>query len=461
MDDLYEQFRILVVEDDPHSLDELERALSGPGHMITTCQETDCALDLVEREAFDLVMTDLHTGGRGELTLLARVKSHHPETEVVIITGSSSVERAVEAMKRGALHYLTKPYSQEEVRVLVERVKEKRIVREELEELRSYVRNRQGPRLIGKSPQVQELKRHIVRVAPLDCTVLITGETGTGKELVSQMIHQNSKRADKRQFAVNCGSLSEELLCNELFGHEREAFTGAQRTTKGIFESLDGGTVLLDEIGEMPMSAQVQLLRVLQEKKVVRVGGTEEIPVDVRILAATHRRLEDEVAAGRFREDLYYRLNVFIMKIPPLRERADDIPLFCNYFLERYAKDYEKPVKRLSKEVLDLLTCHPFPGNVRELKNIIERAVILSDGAVVERSHLPVRLREQSASCDATGDNLKSLAEVEEQHIRLVLQKVEGNKSKAAQFLGIDRTSLWRKMKRMGLNGDAYRNTDA
>ncbi|WP_235896500.1 sigma-54-dependent transcriptional regulator [Oceanidesulfovibrio marinus] len=458
MDDMYEQFRILVVEDDPRSLDELEQALSGPGHEITTCQELECALTLAEGQAFDLVMTDLHTGGRGELSLLAKVKSNNPVTEVVIITGSSSVERAVEAMKRGALHYLTKPYSEEEVRLLVERVKEKRIVREELEELRSYVRTRRGPGLIGKSPQIQELKRLIVRVAPLDCTVLITGETGTGKELVSRMIHENSKRADKRQFAINCGSLSEELLCNELFGHEREAFTGAQRTTKGIFESLDGGTVLLDEIGEMPMSAQVQLLRVLQEKKVVRVGGTEEIPVDVRILAATNRRLGNEVAAGRFREDLYYRLNVFTMSIPPLRERADDIPLFCNYFLESYAKDYGKPVKRLSSEVLDLLFNYPFPGNVRELKNVIERAVILSDGEIIERSHLPARLRGQNTACLSEGEILLSLSELEERHIRLVLEKTDGNKSRAAQILGIDRTSLWRKMKRMGLADGAVRN---
>ncbi len=444
-------FEILLVEDDYESLQQLEHALRDMGR-VTSCRNAAQAESLLGSREFDLVMTDLHTGGKGELSLLHLVKRETPGSVVIIISDSDSVERAVEAMRMGAFHYLTKPFSLDEVRVLVQKAREKRLMRLELDELRSLVRNRRGPQIIGKSPQIEALKRRIARVAPLDCTVLVLGETGTGKELISQIIHSNSPRADKRFLAVNCGAFNEDLLCNELFGHEREAFSGAQRTVKGIFETLDGGGVLLDEIGEAPPSAQVQLLRVLQEQTIIRVGGKEEIPVDVRVIAATNRSLEDEVAAGRFRQDLFYRLNVVTLQLPPLRDRREDIPLFCHHFLDRAGEKYGVTATRLTEAALERLMRYDFPGNVRELKNMLERAAILAESDVIDVGELPARIRGARSvryPTIAEGEELPTLAELEAAHIEQVLEKTAGNKSQAAKILGIDRASLWRKMKRL------------
>lgn len=443
-------FDILLVEDDADSLAQMQTMLQGMGRVIA-CRDAGSARALLEDREFDLVMTDLHTGGKGELSLLSEVKRAHPNTVVIIISDSEAVERAVEAMRRGAFDYITKPYTLDHVAVLVQKAKAKRLMRLELEELRELVRNRRGPQLIGKSEAMQELKRRIARVAPLDCTVLVTGETGTGKELVSQAIHSNSRRADQKFLAVNCGAFSEDLLCNELFGHEREAFTGAQRTSKGVFETLSGGTVLLDEIGEAPPSAQVQLLRVLQEKTVIRVGGVTEISVDVRVIAATNRSLEKEVTRGGFRQDLFYRLNVVTLRIPPLRERREDIPLFCHHFLTSAAERYQMAIPRLTDNALQTLLCYPYPGNVRELKNILERSMILADGPVINLKSLPARVREagQCVLPDSI-EAMPTLAALEEAHIRRVVELTGGNKAQAARVLGIDRASLWRKLKKMG-----------
>ncbi|MGE4299683.1 MAG: sigma-54-dependent transcriptional regulator [Desulfovibrionaceae bacterium] len=458
MDTMDTTFKILIVEDDSQSLERLENVLSHEGYRITACAEVDAALEILEHEEFDLVMTDLRTDGKGELTILRRTKELYPNSVVIIITGSHSVERAVEAMKRGAYHYLGKPYQAEEVRVLVEKALEKRMLKLEVLALRSKVQGQgASPELIGKTPKMQELRRLIARVAPLDCTVLIRGETGTGKELVAKSIHRLSNRTDRRFLAVNCGGFTEELLSNELFGHEKEAFTGAQRTTKGILEAVDGGTLLLDEIGEMPFPTQVRLLRFMQERTFLRVGGTEELSVNVRVLAATNRSLREEVARGAFRQDLLYRLNVFTLRIPPLRERMDDMPLFCKYFIEKYGVAFERNVERVSDEVLDAFMGHSFPGNVRELENVIERAVALCEGHVVEMRHLPPRFHDLAANNVCLGGTrgaMVSLAEVEERHIRDVLHAVGGNRKRAALVLGIDRVSLWRKLKRFGLAAD-------
>jgi transcriptional regulator with PAS, ATPase and Fis domain len=285
-------------------------------------------------------------------------------------------------------------------------------------------------------------------VAALDCTVLILGETGTGKELVARTIHEASNRNRERFLAVNCGSFTPDLLSNELFGHEREAFTGASRGKQGVFEAASGGTIMLDEVGDTPPSMQVQLLRVLQEKTVTRVGGTTEIPVDVRVLAATNVSLKQRVKAGQFREDLYYRLNVFTVRIPPLRERADDVELLGSFFLNKYNRAFRKQVEGISEEVLGLLNAYHFPGNVRELENVIERAVIVCDGGLVLPRHLPERFRRLEAAASRTRTDFVSLAELERGYIRQVLEATGGNKSETAKILGINRASLWRKLKR-------------
>jgi DNA-binding NtrC family response regulator len=303
-------------------------------------------------------------------------------------------------------------------------------------------------KIVGESEAMVELKETISKVAALDCTVLILGETGTGKELVARTIHEASNRNRERFLAVNCGSFTPDLLSNELFGHEREAFTGASRGKQGVFEAASGGTIMLDEVGDTPPSMQVQLLRVLQEKTVTRVGGTTEIPVDVRVLAATNVSLKQRVKAGQFREDLYYRLNVFTVRIPPLRERADDVELLGSFFLNKYNRAFRKQVEGISEEVLGLLNAYHFPGNVRELENVIERAVIVCDGGLVLPRHLPERFRRLEAAASRTRTDFVSLAELERGYIRQVLEATGGNKSETAKILGINRASLWRKLKR-------------
>lgn len=447
---------ILLLIDEAQNVEPLKGLLAAEGYGVTVCLQEDCALQHLTSSEFDLVIIDIHEGGASELSLLRRTKEMHPGTEVIIISDAADVEVGVEAIKYGAFHYLPKPYEPEEAKALVKQALDKRILTLELQELGHIVSDKRYiDHLIGKSPKMQQLKKEIARVAPLDCTVLIRGETGTGKELVARIIHRMSTRGDRRFLAVNCGTLNEELLSNELFGHEKEAFTGANKVKKGVFEALSEGTILLDEIGDMPISMQIQLLRVLQEKTVTRVGGTEEIPVDVRVLAATNRSLKAAMEKGAFREDLFYRLNVFSLRIPPLRERRDDIPLFCRSFLDKYSREFNKDVYRVSDRVMDIFFSYPFPGNVRELENAIERAVILTDSPVIEPVHLPRRMQGHLSTPASKGGHaageLLSLEELEQRHIKRVLEAVQGNRKQAANILGIDRVSLWRKMKKYGL----------
>ncbi len=445
---------ILIIADDPSSMQDLKKRLQEEGYGVTCCLSKDRGLTVVQEYEFDVVIIDLEHESIDEFTLLRRTKEFFPETEVIIIAASASVEIAVEAIKEGAFHYLPKPFNLDEVLFLTKNALDKRIMRLELKELRHLVSDKRYLNdLIGKSPKIQQLKKEITRVAPLDCTVLIRGETGTGKEMVARIIHRMSLRAERRFLAVNCGTLNAELLSNGLFGHEKEAFTGAQQVKKGVFEAISGGTILLDEIGDMPPQMQVQLLRVLQEKTVIRVGGTKEIPVDVRLLAATNRPLKQEITKGSFREDLYYRLNVFTLRLPPLRERRDDLPLFCRYFVDKYSRQFDKEVTHISPAAMHRINAYPFPGNVRELENIIERAVVLSDGPVIMPEHLPKRLQEPDlhAARNSPSGQFATLAELEREHISKVLEYTQGNKSQAARMLGIDRVSLWRKIKRFGL----------
>jgi DNA-binding NtrC family response regulator len=448
------QARILIVEDEFIARENLEHVLQKEGYQTVALDNGVKALKELEKTEFDLVMTDLRMQQVDGMQILERTRELYPDTEVIMITGYATVSSAVEAMQKGAYHYLAKPCKIDEVRILVRQALERRWLKQEVIELRQQIQTQKGiPQLIGKTPQMDALKNLIAQIAPTDCTVLILGETGTGKELVAKAIHHLSSRSDQRFLAINCGSFTEELLAHELFGHEKEAFTGARGVKKGLLEVATGGTIFLDEIAEMSLSMQVKLLRVLQDKTFFRVGGTTEIPVDIRILAATNKDLKKEVERGTFRQDLYYRLDVITLEVSTLSERKDDILLLSQHFLEKFSSAQGKQVEKLSNEVMDILLSYAFPGNVRELENIIERAVTLASGSTVEVSHLPADLREQRFDIQRRPKSeLHTLEENEQEYISWVLTQVNGNKTKAAEILGIDRVSLWRKLKRYNMD---------
>lgn len=446
--------RILIVEDDVQARRNLQHILAREDeYLVDTASDGQEALGLLSAESFDLVLTDLRMKKVDGMQVLSEVKRNHPDTEVIMLTAFASVDSAIEAMKQGAFHYLAKPYKISEVRAQVSHALEKTRMRQELRRLKDEVRARDGVgSIVGNHPLIQDLIQTVVQIAPTDCNVLIVGETGTGKELFAQALHQASARAGERFMAFNCAALSEELLVSELFGHEKGSFTGAISTRQGLFEAADGGTVFLDEIGDMPMSMQVKLLRVIQEKVVTRVGGNEHIPVDVRIVAATNRDLKNLVDEGSFRVDLFYRLNVVCLKLPALREHANDIPLLANHFLEKHSEKQNKGISHISREMMEALMAYEFPGNVRELENIIERAVTLGNGPRLELRDLPNEIKGGAET--GTGeppDRLPSLEEKECEYIKEVLGWTEGNKTRAAGILGIDRVSLWRKIKKFRL----------
>jgi len=442
--------RILIVDDEPIARENLEFILRKDGYDTVAVDSGDAAFKALEKNEFDLVLTDLRMRQIDGMQVLERTRELYPDTEVIVITGYATVATAVEAMQKGAYHYLAKPCNNEEVRILVKKALEKRDLRLEVQELKREVRSHKvAPQLIGKNVKIEALRQTIAQIAPTDTNVLILGETGTGKELVAKAIHHLSVRADKRFLAINCGAFTEELLANELFGHEREAFTGARGVKKGLLEVAPGGTIFLDEIGDMPLSMQVKLLRVIQEKTMMRVGGTMEIPVDIRILAATNKDLKHEVERGTFRQDLYYRLNVVTLEVPPLAERTDDIPLLAQHFLRKFAQAQAKPVDTISRPVVDILMNYEFPGNVRELENIMERAVTLCTDSTIELKHLAPDLQQRQFQVSRRQrQELLSLEDHEREYIDWVLNQVNGNKTRAAEILGIDRVSLWRKLKR-------------
>lgn len=445
--------RILIVDDERIARENLAYVLGKEGHETVCAENGAAAVRELESAEFDLVMTDLRMQPVDGMQVLQRAKELYPDTEVIVITGYATVSTAVEAMQKGAYYYIPKPYKIEEVRLLILQALEKRALRQEVAELKRRIEaGAEAPLLLGNSPQMEELKRTIKQIAPTDCNVLILGETGTGKELVAKTIHQLSSRARKRFLAVNCGAFSEELLANELFGHEREAFTGARGVRKGLLEAAHGGTILLDEIGDTPLSMQVKLLRVLQERSFMRVGGTDEVPVDIRVLAATNKDLKREVEHGTFRQDLFYRLNVITLKVPPLAERKDDILFLCLHFLRRLSKSMGKTIEAVSDEALEALMSYEFPGNVRELENIVERAVTLATGKTVELHHLPLDLQHLGRQIHRPRHSFLTLEENEREYIEWILQQVSGNKTKAAEILGIDRVSLWRKLKRYNID---------
>ena len=456
------QIQILVVDDERISLKNICHVLDKEGYKTEPASSGSEAIKKLGDSPFDLVITDLKMGDIDGFQVMETTKQLQPDTEVIIVTGYATVNSAVEAMAKGAFYYIPKPLKLQQLKEVVHSALEKALFKKELKKLKSTSKLQPGAtQFIGQNTAILQLKDTIAHVAQLDCNVLITGETGTGKELVARIIHELSPRANKRFLPINCSALTEELVLNELFGHEKDAFTGASKARKGLFESAEGGVVLLDEIGETPLQMQVKLLRVLQEKRIIRVGGIQEIPIDIRVIAATNRDLKEDVLHKTFRLDLYYRLNVVSLHIPALRERRDDIPALIRHFLAKYPS-LDRQTKTMSNEAVSVLMEYDFPGNVRELENIIERTLATCTQAEIKPGDLPqdviapIRPLQQGPPHDAP---LKSLKNTEQQYILSVLRQVNGNQSKAAEIIGISRVSIWRKLKKYqdeGVDIDQY-----
>jgi DNA-binding NtrC family response regulator len=445
--------RLLVVDDEPIALRNLERVLAKEGYEVVTSSSGQGALRHLREGAFEVILTDLKMEKVDGMQVLRRSKELDPDAEVILVTGYAAVDTAIEAMKHGAYHYLAKPFKLDEVRKVVREAVEKVALKKENRRLRESIESlKDRVDIVTQDPGMLRVLDTARDVTATDCNILVTGESGTGKELMARYIHRHSRRAAGTFLAINCGAFTEELLTSELFGHEKGAFTGAVARKKGLVELADGGTLFLDEVTEMSPAMQVRLLRVLQEREFMRVGGTEPIRVDVRFLAATNRNVEEAVASGAFRQDLYYRLNVVTLDLPPLARRPDDIPLLAHFFLKRHAERMGKKVDSISDEVLQLLSGYGFPGNIRELENIVERGVALAKGSVLEAAHLPEDLRRMRLKVfRREAGKIPSLDAQEKSYIQWVLAEVDGNRSRAAAILGIDRVSLWRKLKRYGI----------
>ena len=444
--------RVAVIDDEPIVVREIQRGLKKNRYTVETFLDGESALQRMATTSFDVVLCDLKLPGLGGMDVLKSVKSQYPHVEVIIITAFSSVDSAIRAIQAGAFHYVVKPVRMAELRALTERALDKINLIRETEALKEalFAHNRQNDDIIGHSPDMREVFRLIDKVSQLTCNVLVQGESGTGKEMIARALHFKGPRKEQPFVSFNCGGFTEELIANELFGHEKGAFTGAAETKIGLLEAAHKGTIFLDEINEMPMSMQVKLLRFVEERVLLRVGGVKPINVDVRLIAAGNRDLKESVKDQKFREDLFYRLNVVAIPLPPLRNRKDDIPLLIRHFLAKYSRAFGKKVAGISPECLDILLKYPFPGNVRELENIVERAVALSDDAIILPRDLPSDLQELSMS-SLDGGSWPSLEEKERDYIRQVLIQTNFKKGEAAEILGIPRTTLWRKMKRFGL----------
>ncbi len=442
------KIRILVVDDELIVRESLVGWLKKTGYVVDSAAGGSEALEMLQEGDYDLVFLDIKMPDMSGIEVLQKIKERSPHVMVVMITAYGSVETAVEAMKLGANDYLMKPFEPEYLLLLVEKlINQKKIIEENIMLKEQVARRIRYEDLVGASECMQELFEIIEEVASVDSPVLITGETGTGKELVAKAIHSKSERRFGPFIAINCGAFPENLLETELFGYEAGAFTGAVKTRKGRIELAHGGTLFLDEIGEIPLKMQVDLLRVLEEKRFQRIGGRDFISVDFRCISATHKDLEEEIKKGAFRKDLYFRLNVIEIKVPPLRERREDIPLLAEYFLARFRKETNKPVNVISKDALNYLQSYDWPGNVRELENAIERAVVLAKGTVLTRKDFAFLSR----GVDVGDDECKSLEAAERRHIEKILKECGWNISRAARILEINRTTLHNKIKKYNL----------
>ncbi len=444
--------KILVVDDQRNMRTTLAMMLRAAGYEVDEASDGNEGADKGGRGAYDVVITDLRMGASDGLTVLRAVKESHGSTEVIVMTAYGTIESAVEAMRLGAYDYIQKPFTEQELLVKVERAISSRRLTNEIELLTNEFKDRyKFENIVGRSAPVREVLGRIIKVAPTDATVLITGESGTGKELVAKAIHANSRRADRPFVPVNCAAISETLLESELFGHARGSFTGAVSARKGLFEEADGGTFFFDEIAETPLTFQAKLLRAIQENEIRRVGENKPIRVDVRIIAATNQELLSAVAEKRFRQDLYYRLNVARFMLPPLRDRREDIPILFAFFLQKFNRKM-RTTARAGDGVVEALTAYDFPGNIRELENLVEQAVALSGGGEIGVDDI-LPAQSQPKRPQMGGRSLAEIVDVaERQAIETSLKDCDGSREKAAEVLGISPTTLWRKMTRLQIS---------
>ncbi|HXE58150.1 MAG TPA: sigma-54 dependent transcriptional regulator [Gemmatimonadales bacterium] len=454
---------VLVIDDESGILDTLRILLKKEGFEVTTAQGGKAGLEQIRTGTHDIVLTDVRMPQVTGIDILEAAREQDPMTPVILMTAQASLQTAIQAVNAGAFYYLQKPFSNDELITILRRACDYRAVRVENKQLKQEIRRRDRSgvtRPIGKAKKFLEVLKLAEQVAPTDSTVLIQGESGTGKEVIARYIHNLSNRSDGPFLSINCGALPENLLESELFGHVKGSFTGAVRDKQGLFAAARGGSFFLDEVGEMPPSLQIKLLRVLQEREAIPVGAVEPIPVDVRIIAATNRDLEEEIRRNNFRSDLFYRLNVIAIHLPPLRERREDIILLIEAFLQRLATERGIPPKALSAEALDAVMVYDWPGNVRELENALEHAVVLSRGDLIEPQHLPERItkrRKEPLVADRTLEN-PTLDVIERAYIMWVLQAEGGNKTRAAEVLGIDPSTLYRKLSRYEEQAEAARS---
>jgi two-component system response regulator HydG len=452
---------ILVIDDESGILDTLRILLKRSGFEVATVQGGKAGLAALESTRPDIVLCDVRMPRVTGIDILEAARAQDPETPVILMTAQASLQTAIQAVNEGAFYYIQKPFSNDDMVAICRRAAEYRALRSENKNLKREIRRRErseAVKPIGKAKRFMDVLRLAEQVAPTDSTVLILGESGTGKEVVARYIHELSERSEGPFLSINCGALPEGLLESELFGHVKGSFTGAVRDKQGLFAAAHGGTFFMDEIADMKPSTQVKLLRVLQEREALPVGGTEPIPVDVRLIAATNRDLDQEMRRGTFRSDLYYRLNVIAMYLPPLRERREEIPLLAEAFLRRIAAKRKEPPKLLSEGALEAILAYDWPGNVRELENALERAVVLSRDEEVDREGLPERVTVRKAEplvADRAPQN-PTLEVVERAYILWVLQSEGGNKTRAAEVLGIDPSTLYRKLARYDAEASGY-----
>ncbi len=446
--------KVLVIEDDEVLRQLLIDVLSDQTYVVEATETGEEGLSAMEQDVFDIVLLDINLPGMDGMDVLRLAPARQPDAQVVMMTAFGTVDTAVEAMKQGAFDYINKPFSTDELILTIRRALEEQHLRREVARLRQKARGIGGDiQIVGKSAAIERVVDLVARVAPSRATVLITGDTGTGKELVARAVHTASNRANKPFMPINCAAIPDNLLESELFGHMKGAFTGAIQSKKGLFEEATGGTVFLDEISTMSMSLQPKLLRVLQENVIMRVGGRQMIPINIRLIAATNVDLKKRVASGEYREDLFYRLNVFPIEVPPLRDRKEDIPLLANFFLQKFSELYTVDPPKLPARTLDRMMSYLWPGNVRELENFIERAVVLhaSGGSATVGFELPSDDEEEDDGVGILDEAQRkrwTFEELEREYIFRVLESVRWKKTEAADILGIDRRTLYRKLKR-------------
>ncbi len=447
---------ILIADDEEGIRESLTIVLEDEGYRCTAVQDGEEAIAAIKEKSFDIIISDLKMPKTDGLGVLEYALQHSSDILTIIITAHATVETAIKALRKGAADYILKPLDFDEVLIRIENLVEHKSVIQENKYLREQIDQEYNfNHIIGESDAMKEVYRMVERVSNANSNVLITGDSGTGKELVARAIHSNSDRGKKPFLAINCGAIPEDLVESELFGHKKGAFTGAASDKEGIFVAAHGGTVFLDEVAEIPLNLQVNLLRVLQEREVKPVGSNEMVSFDTRIIAATNKDLEAEVEKGNFRDDLYYRLNVVELPLPPLSQRRDDIPLLAHHFLKKYNKELKRNLKGISGEAMSAMMAYEWKGQVRELENVIERSVLLSDHEYLQLEDLPEAIRNVSGteSIEMDSERLEEAVQVfEKHHIKSMLKRTDGNKSEAARLLGIDPSTLYRKIERLGLS---------